>query len=50
MPLKSLTAIISITALLTIALLNHINGALLASGLALIAGLGGYEIGRRRKS
>jgi len=33
-----------IAGLLALAILNGINGALLASGFALIGGLGGYEI------
>ena len=39
-----------ITALLIAALLKDINGALLASGLAVLAGLGGYEVGKHFKS
>jgi len=37
-------AIICITGLIALAIANGINGALLASGLAIIGGLGGYEI------
>ena len=36
--------IICITALLTVALVKGIDGALMASGFAIIGGLGGYEI------
>jgi len=39
-----IAAILCIAGLLTLALLNGVNGALLASGFALIGGLGGYEI------
>ncbi|GAJ01795.1 unnamed protein product, partial [marine sediment metagenome] len=35
-----------ITVLVVVALVNDINGALLATALALIAGLGGYTIGK----
>lgn len=44
-----LAAIISITGLLTLALLNGINGAALSSGIAIVAGLGGYAIARSSK-
>jgi len=37
-------AILCIAGLLALAVVNNINGALLASGFALIGGLGGYEI------
>ena len=39
-----IVAIICITGLLVLALVKGIDGALLASGFALIGGLGGYEI------
>jgi len=50
MPWKTLITITSLTILLTIALLKEINGAVLASGMALIAGIGGYTIGKIKKS
>ena len=46
MPSKTIVAIIAIAILLGIALLKNIDGALLASGLALLAGLGGYVAGK----
>jgi len=50
MPSKSIVAIVAILILLTIALINHIDGAALAGGIAVIAGLGGYEVGRKVKN
>lgn len=44
MPSKTIAAIICITALLGIALWQNVNGAILSTGIALIAGLGGYAI------
>lgn len=46
MPSKAIVSIICITLLLSLAIWKEINGVLLASGLTLIAGLGGYEVGR----
>lgn len=43
---KTIVAIICITILLGIALWQGINGALLSTGVALIAGLGGYAIAK----
>lgn len=42
-------AIVAIFGLLAIALVNGINGAILASGIAVIGGIGGYMAGRRRR-
>jgi len=39
-----IVAIICIAGLLALAMAKDINGALLATGFALIGGLGGYEI------
>jgi hypothetical protein len=47
MSLGTTLAIICVTALEVIALCNGINGALLAGSIAIIAGLGGYEVKRR---
>ena len=41
---KTITAIISITILEGIALLNHIDGLILSTVLMLVAGLGGYSL------
>lgn len=49
MPSKTIVAIICITALLIAALLTGTDGALLASGITLIAGLGGYALGKYKK-
>ena len=42
----AIVAIIAITALISLAVLKGINGAVLASGIAIIAGLGGYTLGK----
>lgn len=47
---RSVIAIIAITAILITAMLNGINGALVGVGLSLIAGMGGYIIGKVKKS
>lgn len=49
MKAKTITAILCITALLALAICLGHNGALLASGSALIAGLAGYEVGKHKK-
>lgn len=49
MPYKAITAMLCITALLITALLSGIDGVLLASGCVLLAGLGGFEIGKHLK-
>lgn len=50
MPGKTIVAMVCIAALLIVALLKDINGVLLASGIATLAGLGGYVAGRKRQS
>lgn len=42
----AIVAIIAITVLIALALLRGINGAVLATGMAIIAGLGGYTLGK----
>lgn len=42
-------AIVAIGTLTALALINGINGALFMSALTLIAGLGGYTIGKKKK-
>lgn len=46
MPSKTIIAIVCITLLLIVALLKNIDGVLLASGITIIAGLGGYAAGK----
>ena len=46
MKAKTIVAIAAITLLLAIALFKGIDGALLSSGIAVIAGIAGYEIGK----
>jgi len=50
MPWKSLITIISLTILLVVALLKGVDGAILASGMSLISGVGGFTIGRVTRS
>jgi len=50
MPSKTIVAILSITALLALALCLGFNGVLLSSGIAVISGLGGYAISRKKQS
>lgn len=49
MPNKTIVAIGCITAILITALIMSIDGVLVASGLAILAGLGGYAIGKVKK-
>lgn len=48
MPNKTIVAIICITALLGFALWKEVNGAILSTGIAVIAGLGGYAIAKSK--
>lgn len=45
----TLYAIIAIFILVLVALLKEIDGAILSSGIAIIAGLGGYSIAKKTK-
>ena len=49
MPNKTIVAIACITALLITALIKGMDGALLATGIGVIAGLGGYIVGKVKK-
>lgn len=44
MPSKTIVAIICIAILLGLALWRNVDGALLSTGIAVIAGLGGYAL------
>lgn len=46
--IKALAAMGCITILEAVALVNGINGTLLSLGLAALAGLGGYALGKRQ--
>lgn len=50
MPWKSLTAMVCIAILVGIALIKEINGVTLALGISAITGIGGWAIGKTRKS
>ena len=45
---KAIIAILAITIIETLAIFRGIDGALLAAAIAAIAGLGGYQIGKRK--
>ena len=47
--LTTIIAILAIVALEVVAITQGINGALLAGSIAIIAGLGGYQVGKKRK-
>lgn len=49
MPSKTIVSLICITIILGLAIYKDIDGVLLAGGLALLAGLGGYAIHRVTK-
>jgi len=49
MNIASIIAILAITALEIVAITQGINGTLLAGSIAIIAGLGGYAVKRKRK-
>ena len=49
-PYKIITAITCITLLEALAIWQGINGAVFGIAIAAIAGLGGYEVARRKKS
>lgn len=49
MPNKTIVALICITAILITCLIRGIDGALVGSGLAILAGLGGYAVGKAKK-
>lgn len=42
--IQAITSMLCITVLMIVALVNDINGVLLAGGVALLAGLGGYAV------
>lgn len=48
MNITAIIAMILIAMLEVVAIVNQINGALLAGSIAIIAGLGGYTVGRKR--
>lgn len=48
--LISIIALFLITALLIMAALKGIDGALLSTGIGTMAGIAGYQVGKSRKS
>jgi len=50
MPNKTIVAIIAITILEGLAIFKGINGAVFGIGIAAIAGLGGFAIGRFKRT
>ncbi|GAG55071.1 unnamed protein product [marine sediment metagenome] len=49
MPNKTLFAIGCITAIIITCIIKDINGAIVGAGVAAVAGLGGYAIGKIKK-
>ncbi|MBA7576365.1 hypothetical protein ES708_18204 [subsurface metagenome] len=49
MPSKTIVAIVAITVIIVSCIFNNINGAVVGAGVAAIAGLGGYAIGKFKK-
>lgn len=49
-PLTTIIAIICITILQAVALVQGVNGTILSATIAALAGLGGYAIGKYRRS
>lgn len=49
MPNKTLVAIGAITAILITCIIKNIDGAIVGAGVAAIAGLGGYIVGKLKK-
>lgn len=49
MNITTIIAMLLISMLLIVALVNRIDGAMLAGGIAIIAGLGGYTARRKLK-
>ncbi len=50
MPSKTIVAIGAVAAIIITCIIKDINGAIVGSGIAAIAGLGGYALGKIRKS
>lgn len=50
MPNKTIVAIISITIIIGLCIWRDIDGALVGAGVTVIAGLGGYAIGKKKSS
>ncbi|MBA7582562.1 hypothetical protein ES708_24493 [subsurface metagenome] len=50
MPSKTIVAIIAIVIILGFAMWRNIDGALIGTGLTIIGGLGGYALGKAKKS
>ncbi len=50
MPSKTIIAIIAVTIIIVACIFKNIDGAVVGTGVAAIAGLGGYAIGTRKKS
>ncbi|GAI08747.1 unnamed protein product [marine sediment metagenome] len=49
MNITTIIAMLLIAMLEVVAIVNEINGALLAGSIAIIAGLGGYTAGKKRQ-
>ncbi|MBA7585155.1 hypothetical protein ES708_27125 [subsurface metagenome] len=49
MPNKTIVAIVAIAAIIVSCIFKNIDGALIGAGVAAIAGLGGYAIGKFKR-
>lgn len=49
MPNKTIVAMACVTAIIVTCVFRNIDGALVGSGIAVLAGLGGYVAGKTRK-
>ncbi|MBA7634558.1 hypothetical protein ES703_42144 [subsurface metagenome] len=49
MPSKTIVAIIAVAAIIITCIFKDIDGAIVGAGVAAIAGLGGYAIGKLKK-
>ena len=49
MPNKTIVAIVCVTAIIVACIFKNIDGALIGTGVAVIAGLGGYLAGKTKK-
>ena len=47
--MKTMAAMVLVAFIVVMAIINGINGVLLATGMSLIAGLAGYQIAKRLK-
>lgn len=49
MPSKTIVAIVAVAAIIITCIIKDLDGAIVGAGVAAIAGLGGYAVGRLKK-